>query len=53
MSRNRSGEDSDDYLAPKGLHGKVQINKQRYAWPPSLPAVGSFDDLETDDSRGS
>lgn len=53
MSKNRIGEDNDDFLPPRGLRGKMPPPvKQIYSWPPVLASVGSFDDLETDDSRG-
>jgi hypothetical protein len=45
-------DDSGDYLKPnKGLKGKVRVEKVKFTWPPTLPSVGSFDDLENDDSQ--
>jgi hypothetical protein len=44
--------DDNDYLRQKGSPAKLQV-KQRYdfIWPPSFPAIGSFNDLENDDSE--
>jgi len=52
MSRLKPFDDSDDnYLKPKGLKGKVKVERVIWTLPPIYPEVGSFDDLEHDDAQ--
>jgi len=44
-------DDSGDYLKPRPLHGKIPKVELNYFLPPTYPPVGSFDDLENDDSQ--